>query len=107
MLILSLTVMVVGTLICALSSTLLPMLVGRTLQGFALGALPLGIGLLRDTLPRERLGAAMGLLGSSMGVGGGLALPAAALVAQSTDWHVLFYGAAGLGAATATPHSRR
>ncbi|MEV6424523.1 MFS transporter [Streptomyces sp. NPDC051662] len=97
MLILSLTVMIVGTLISALSSTLLPMLVGRTLQGFALGALPLGIGLMRDTLPRERLGSAMGLMGSAMGVGGGLALPAAALVAQHMDWHVLFYGAAGLG----------
>ncbi|RYJ21786.1 membrane transport protein [Streptomyces sp. L-9-10] len=97
MLILSLTVMVVGTLISALSNTLLPMLVGRTLQGLALGALPLGIGLMRDTLPSERLGSAIGLMGSSMGVGGGLALPAAALVAQHMDWHVLFYGAAGLG----------
>jgi MFS family permease len=40
----------------------------------------------------------MALLSSSMGVGGGLALPAAALVAQHADWHILFYGAAGLGA---------
>ncbi|NUP21945.1 MAG: MFS transporter [Streptomyces sp.] len=30
-------------------------------------------------------------------MGGGLVLPAAALVAQHTDWHALFYGAAGLG----------
>lgn len=39
----------------------------------------------------------MALMSSSMGVGGSLALPAAALVAQHTDWHALFYGAAGLG----------
>ncbi|MEU2620608.1 MFS transporter [Streptomyces sp. NPDC007157] len=97
MLILSLSVMVAGALISALSSTLLPMLVGRILQGFAHGALPLGIGLMRDTLPRGQLGSAMGVMGSSMGVGGGLALPAAALVAQRMEWHVLFYGAAGLG----------
>jgi MFS family permease len=97
MLILSLAVMVAGALISALTSQLLTMIVGRTLQGFAMGAIPLGIGLMRDMLPRERLGSAMALMSSSIGVGGGLALPAAALVAQHTDWHALFYGAAGLG----------
>jgi MFS family permease len=40
----------------------------------------------------------MALMSSSIGVGGGLALPAAALVAQHTNWHALFYGSAGLGA---------
>ncbi|MEU3843369.1 MFS transporter [Streptomyces sp. NPDC028635] len=97
MLILSLAVMVVGALISAVTDDLLTMIVGRTLQGFAMGAIPLGIGLMRDTLPREKLGSAMALMSSSIGVGGGLALPAAALVAQHADWHALFYGAAGLG----------
>ncbi|MEU0332893.1 MFS transporter [Streptomyces sp. NPDC006193] len=97
MLILSLAVMVAGALVSALTSQLLTMIAGRALQGFAMGAIPLGIGLMRDMLPRERLGSAMALMSSSIGVGGGLALPAAALVAQHTDWHVLFYGAAGLG----------
>ncbi|WP_409472437.1 MFS transporter [Streptomyces sp. HC307] len=97
MLILSLAVMVVGALVSAVTSALLPMIVGRTLQGFAMGAIPLGIGLMRDMLPREKLGSAMALMSSSIGVGGGLALPAAALVAQHADWHALFYGAAGLG----------
>jgi MFS family permease len=98
MLIVSLSVMVVGALVSAFTSALLPMIVGRTLQGFAMGAIPLGIGLMRDMLPREKLGSAMALMSSSIGVGGGLALPAAALVAQHTDWHALFYGAAGIGA---------
>ncbi|UXY19517.1 MFS transporter [Streptomyces cynarae] len=98
MLLTSLAVMVVGALVSAVTSTLMPMIVGRTLQGFAMGAIPLGIGLMRDMLPRERLGSAMALMSSSIGVGGGLALPAAALVAQHTNWHALFYGSAGLGA---------
>ncbi|MGW4345089.1 MFS transporter [Streptomyces sp. NPDC004690] len=97
MLILSLAVMVVGALVSAFTSALLPMIAGRTLQGFAMGAIPLGIGLMRDMLPREKLGSSMALMSSSIGVGGGLALPAAALVAQHTNWHALFYGAAGLG----------
>ncbi|MFV0136284.1 MFS transporter [Streptomyces sp. HMX87] len=97
MLVASLAVMVAGALVSAFTAALLPMIVGRTLQGFAMGAIPLGIGLMRDMLPRERLGSAMALMSSSIGVGGGLALPAAAFVAQHSDWHALFYGAAGLG----------
>ncbi|MGI5140447.1 MULTISPECIES: MFS transporter [unclassified Streptomyces] len=97
MLLASLAVMVVGALVSGLTSAVLPMIVGRTLQGFAMGAIPLGIGLMRDMLPRERLGSAMALMSSSIGVGGGLALPAAALVAQHANWHALFFGAAGLG----------
>ncbi|GAA3037147.1 MFS transporter [Streptomyces glomeratus] len=97
MLLASLAVMVVGALVSGFTDALLPMIAGRTLQGFAMGAIPLGIGLMRDMLPRERLGSAMALMSSSIGVGGGLALPAAALVAQHADWHTLFFGAAGLG----------
>ncbi|MEU3183049.1 MFS transporter [Streptomyces sp. NPDC006923] len=98
MLLASLAVMVIGSLICGFTDDLVIMIVGRSLQGFAMGAIPLGIGIMRDELPRERLGSAMALMSSSIGVGGGLALPAAALVAQNADWHALFFGAAGLGA---------
>ncbi|WP_405466050.1 MFS transporter [Streptomyces jietaisiensis] len=97
MLLFSLAVMVLGALISGFTSALVPMIVGRTLQGFAMGAIPLGIGLMRDMLPRERLGSAMALMSSSIGVGGGLALPAAALVAQHADWHALYFGSAALG----------
>src|SRR3954469_24971433 len=45
MLIFSLAVMVAGALVSALTSDLLTMIAGRTLQGFAMGAIPLGIGL--------------------------------------------------------------
>ncbi|MCC3313792.1 MFS transporter [Nocardia africana] len=97
MVLFSLTVMVVGALTSALTSEPLAMIAGRTLQGCAMGAIPLGIGLMRDILPRDKLGSAMALMSSAMGVGGSVALPAAALLAQHTDWHALFYGAAGLG----------
>ncbi|WP_255951643.1 MFS transporter [Streptomyces odontomachi] len=97
MLLASLAVMVVGSLICGFTSSLVIMIVGRALQGFAMGAIPLGIGLMRDELPPARLGGAMALMSSSIGVGGGLALPGAALVAQHLDWHALFFTAAGLG----------
>lgn len=97
MLLASLAVMVVGSLICGFTDDLLTMIAGRALQGFAMGAIPLGIGIMRDELPREKLGSAMALMSSSIGVGGGLALPVAALIAQNADWHALFFASAGLG----------
>ncbi|ASY35241.1 MULTISPECIES: MFS transporter [Streptomyces] len=97
MLFVSLGAMIVGSVVCALTDSLVPMLAGRTLQGLAMGAIPLGIGIMRDVLPRERLGGAMALMSSSIGVGGGLALPLAAIVAQHAGWHALFLLAAGLG----------
>ena len=97
MLLASLCLMIIGSVVCGFSSSLLPMMLGRGLQGFAIGAIPLGISIMRDELPRGRLGSAVGLMSSSLGVGGALALPAAALVAEHFDWHILFFGAASLG----------
>ncbi|SCK43069.1 MFS transporter [Streptomyces sp. WMMB 322] len=93
----SLTAMVAGSLMCALTSSLVPMIAGRAVQGFAMGAIPLGISIMRDELPADRLGSAMAFMSSSLGVGGALAMPAAAYIAQHADWHVLFFGSAGLG----------
>lgn len=98
MILISLLLLVVGSLISAVTASLAPMLLGRTLQGIGSGLIPLAISLLRDTVPRERLGSAVALISSSLGIGGALGLPAAAVVAQHLGWHDLFYGAAILGA---------
>ncbi|MBB6000078.1 MFS transporter [Streptomonospora salina] len=96
-LLVSLGLMVLGSLISGFTSALGPMVVGRAVQGFALGAVPLGISIMRDELPPERHGSAMALMSSSLGIGGALAIPLAALVAQNLNWHWLFFGAAALG----------
>ncbi|MFH8979646.1 MFS transporter [Streptomyces varsoviensis] len=97
MLIVALGLLVVGSLICALTSELVLMVIGRAVQGGAMGAIPLGISIMRDELPPKRLGSAMALMSSSLGIGGALGMPAAAFVAQHSNWHVLFFGSAGLG----------
>lgn len=97
-LLLALLLLVVGAVISGCSSALPGMMVGRALQGFSIGAIPLGISIMRDELPPERLSSAVGLMSSSLGIGGALALPAAALVAEHLDWHTLFFVAAGMGA---------
>ncbi|WP_318306988.1 MFS transporter [Amycolatopsis solani] len=97
MLLFSLGALVAGSTIGALSDSLAPMVAGRALQGLAAGVIPLGISIMRDELPAERLGSATALMSASLGVGGALGLPAAALLAENADWHVLFWTAAALG----------
>lgn len=98
MLLVSLALLVVGSAVCGVSDTLTPLIAGRTLQGLAAGVIPLGISIMRDELPAERLGSAIALMSASLGVGGALGLPAAAFLADNADWHVLFWTAAVFGA---------
>ncbi|MGO1696440.1 MAG: MFS transporter [Arthrobacter sp.] len=98
MLIISLALMVAGSVLCALTNTLEIMLAGRVLQGLAMGAIPLGISILRDELPPARIGAAIATMSATMGVGGAIGLPFSAFIAQVADWHTLFWTAGGLGA---------
>ncbi|AZQ35616.1 MFS transporter [Streptomyces cyaneochromogenes] len=97
MLLVSVVLLVSGSVVCALSDSLVPMIVGRVLQGLASGVIPLGISIMRDELPAERLGSATALMSASLGIGGALGLPAAALIADNFDWHVLFWTSAGMG----------
>ncbi|WP_018501728.1 MFS transporter [Parafrankia discariae] len=94
MLLLSGYILVAGCLVCALSDSLVPIVAGRALQGLGLAIIPLGISIMRDLLPSKRLIPAMALMSSSLGIGGALGLPIAAIVAQNFDWHVLFWGSA-------------
>ncbi|MBX9421281.1 MFS transporter [Streptomyces lateritius] len=88
--------LIAGSVVCALASSVVPMIVGRGLQGLGMGVVPLGISLLRDILPPEKLGGSIALMSASMGVGGALGLPFSAAVAENASWRVLFWVAGGL-----------
>lgn len=98
MLLVSLVVLVAGSVIAALGDSLTPMIVGRALQGMTAGVVPLGISIMCDELPTERLSSATALMSASLGVGGALGLPAAAAIADNFDWHTLFWASSGAGA---------
>ncbi|MFS0897073.1 MFS transporter [Mycolicibacterium litorale] len=88
-----------GSVLAAVSTSLIPVIVGRGLQGFGMPIIPLGISVLRAAVPADRVGSAMGIMSASLGVGGALGLPLSAVIAQNFNWHVLFWFAAGLGVA--------
>ncbi|WP_225829151.1 MFS transporter [Streptomyces naphthomycinicus] len=93
----SLVLLVAGSVVCALSDALVPMIVGRVLQGLAAAVVPLGISIMRDELPPEKLAGSTALMSASLGVGGALGLPASAFIADHFDWHALFWTSASLG----------
>ncbi len=92
-----LAVLIVGSVIAAVSGTIVGVIIGRALQGVVTGVIPLGIAIMRDVLPPERLGTAVALMSATMGVGGAVGMPLAAYLAINADWHALFWLAAGLG----------
>lgn len=91
-----LIIMTAGSVVAALSDTLVPMVIGRVLQGVGLGVIALGISILRDVVHPKKLGGAVALVSATLGVGGALGLPLAATIAQYLDWHFLFWLAAAL-----------
>lgn len=89
-------ILIVGSMICALADTLTPMLVGRTLQGIAMGYIPVAISLVREVTPPRMAATAIATLSATLGVGGAIGLPLSAWVVQTSDWHLLFWLSAGL-----------
>jgi len=101
-LLVSVVVLIAGSIVSALADSVLPMVVGRGLQGCAMGVIPLGISIMRDILPAERVGTAIAMMSATLGVGGAVGLPVSAIIAQTSSWRVLFWLAAALGAACLT-----
>jgi EmrB/QacA subfamily drug resistance transporter len=97
LLLISLVLLVVGSIVGAMSSSLVPLVIGRVLQGLAAGVIPLGISIMRDVLPPKKLAGAVAIMSAAMGVGGALGLPIAAMIAEYANWHVLFWASAVLG----------
>lgn len=91
-------ILLVGSLICALGDSLAPVLVGRALQGFAMGYIPVAISFVREVMPPHLRNTAVAGISATLGVGGALGLPIAAWIAQSYDWHALFWLASALAA---------
>ena len=92
----SAVILLVGSAVCALSDSLVPMLAGRALQGVAMGFIPVGISLMREITPPEITPTAIAAMSATLGVGGAIGLPLSAWIAEDYNWHVLFWLSAGL-----------
>ncbi|WP_079191193.1 MFS transporter [Streptomyces sp. MNU77] len=97
-LLLALSLMTVGSLLCAVTSDIRVLIAARALQGAAAAVVPLSISILRDELPPQRRDSAVAFMSSTLGIGGALGLPLAACIVQYADWHMMFWasGVAGV-----------
>ncbi|WP_220451239.1 MFS transporter [Nocardioides dongkuii] len=92
----TLVLLVLGSAVCALADTLVPMLVGRGLQGLAMGFVPVGISMMREITPPRLTSTAIAAMSATLGVGGAVGLPLAAWIADAHDWHTLFWVSTGI-----------
>ena len=91
------SILVAGSVVCALSDSLAPILVGRAMQGMAMGFIPVGISLMREITPPEMTTTAIASMSATLGVGGAIGLPLSAWIADKGSWHDLFWVSTGVG----------
>jgi MFS family permease len=80
-----------GGLVSALSTSLAPMLVGRVLAGTSTATMPLAYGIIRETMPRERVASDIGLVSASIAIGTALGAVSAGLIVSHLGTAWLFW----------------
>ena len=93
----SLALFAVGSIVCALSSSLGPMIIGRGLQGLGGGVFPLSFGIIRDEFPKAKVPTGIALLGAIAAVGAGIGLPLGGVLVDGPGYHWIFWLAAVMG----------
>ncbi len=86
-----LVVVAAGTFLCAVSTSLVPMIAGRLVSGVASGVFPLAYGIIRDEFPPARVATAIGVISVSVGIGTGLAVVLAGFLVENLPYHWLFW----------------
>ncbi|GAA2842944.1 MFS transporter [Nonomuraea rubra] len=94
MILAALTLLVIGSVMAALATSLTWLIVARVLQGFVSALVPLSIGVVRDSLPRQQLATGIGVLSATMGFGSGGGMILAGLA--SGDYHLVFWITGGI-----------
>ena len=95
---LGLTGFAFGSVVCAFAPSLAVLVAGRMLQAAGGAAIPaLSTTSVARLLPPGRRGGALGLIVSSVGVGGAIGPVVGGAVVQFAGWHALFYGTLFLG----------
>jgi MFS family permease len=98
MVLVSLTTMATGSVLGALNNSLPVLITARAMQGLGMAIIPIAISIMRDELPRERLGSAVALMSATLGIGAAVGLPLSGLIYTHLGWHALFW----VSAVTAT-----
>ncbi|RHW23677.1 MFS transporter [Nocardioides immobilis] len=98
MILVALGAMVIGSAVGAVGEDLGLLILARALEGVGMAAIPVGIAMMRDELPKEKVPLGIALMSATMAIGAGVGLPVCGLIVEHLDWHSIFWltGAASL-----------
>lgn len=87
-----LTVVLIGSLIAATTSTLPLLIAARVLQGVSFALYPICVAILRDEIPEDAVGGALAVLSGTLGFGGGMGLVVTGLLMNGdAGYHRVFW----------------
>ncbi len=92
MIVISLVVLLIGSVLGAVADSLMLLIVARALQGFAPALIPIGISTMRDALPADKIGGAVALMSATLGIGGAVGLPLSGVIYAAFGWQAVFWG---------------
>lgn len=98
MMLVALGISVSGSLLGAMSSALSLLIVARSLQGVGVALVPIGIAIMRDELPRDRVPLGVAMMSATLAIGAGVGLPLSGLISEHLEWHACFWVTGVLGA---------
>lgn len=88
----ALALILAGSLLGALTSSLALLMVGRVMQGMSFALYPVAVSILRDELPAERLVRSMAAVSAMLGVGGAFGLVVTGfLMPAGASYHRVFW----------------
>ena len=96
-LIITISVMIFGSLLGGMTEAFPVLIVARVLQGFGIAVLPIGISIMRDELPREKLAAGVAIMSGALGIGWGIGLPLGGMLSAFLTWHSVFWVSMAMG----------
>lgn len=85
-----LVIATLGSIMSAATDNFSIVLAGRALQGLSVAVIPLSIGIVRESLPKERVPVAVGLMTTGSGVGVAIGLVLGGVIVDNLNWHWLF-----------------
>ncbi|MFD1213234.1 MFS transporter [Arthrobacter sp. GCM10027362] len=97
MMVVCILLMTAGSVVAALGGGFGALVIGRALQGFSSALIPVGISIMRDELPREKVSSAVAIMSATLGIGGALGLPLGGWLFEKAGWEIIFWLSAAAG----------
>ncbi|WP_171072371.1 MULTISPECIES: MFS transporter [unclassified Streptomyces] len=91
LLLVTLALVIAGSVLDATAGSLGLLVAGRVLQGFGAGVFPLVFGIARDTFRAERVPHAIGLISVTLGIGSGIGVVLSGVIVDNLDYHWIFW----------------